>query len=208
MNVFQAMARSVLVLCLWSIPSIGNATSISLSDTAGLRSFNNGANVLLLGFTAVKPVLASGQEDRTIAHFNSGALSGTVPATFLNIPVANIDSGDPTGIFDVYSFAGDGIVSTDEWALGTLFHSFTGLEGGVQTLSVDITNLLQDAVNNSDPFLSFNFRSRQDRYNLSIAGLDDATIEAADASIPEPSSVLLLGAGLTGLLIRRKRKTA
>lgn len=40
------------------------AATITPTDMTGLRSFDGGANVLLLGFDAVK----LGTEDRTVAH--------------------------------------------------------------------------------------------------------------------------------------------
>jgi len=107
------MTRWLRVLSMLSgfalLPAIGHAATIAPADTTGLRSFNGGVNVLLLGFTAVKDVLPSGQEDRTVAHFDLGVLSGTIPTTTLEIPVYGIDPGDPTGIFEVYAFAGDGV---------------------------------------------------------------------------------------------------
>ena len=119
----KSITSFCIILCLIVIPRICMAVSLSPADMTGLRSFNNGATVLLLTFDAVK----SGTEDRTIAHFDISGLSGVVPLTMLNIPIRNIDPGLPEGTFEVYSFAGDGVVSTDEWNSGTLFHTFTGI---------------------------------------------------------------------------------
>jgi len=201
------MTRWLRVLSMLSgfalLPAIGHAATIAPADTTGLRSFNGGVNVLLLGFTAVKDVLPSGQEDRTVAHFDLGVLSGTIPTTTLEIPVYGIDPGDPTGIFEVYAFAGDGIVSIDEWAEGRLFHTFDGLESEVQTLSVDVTALVQLAVDRSLPFLSFNFRSLEDRYNMGDGvGLPDASLVIA----PEPATASLLGGAMMALALLRARR--
>ncbi len=164
------------------------------TDFTGLRSSDGGSNVLLLVFSAVNPV----NEDRTIAHYDITGLSGVQPTTTLYIPVLNQDSGFAGGIIEVYSFAGDGVVSTDEWAVGTLFHTFSNIDGARLTLSVDITSLLQSAVDSGDNYLSFNFRAGAgtDRFFLgSSFSLDDPTI----SSPPPPQSCA--GTGPVGNLV-------
>jgi hypothetical protein len=39
----------------------------------------------------------------------------------LTIPLRDLDSNPPAGVFEAYSFPGDGAVSIDEWDLGDLF---------------------------------------------------------------------------------------
>ena len=147
--------------------------TITPTDMTGLRSLGS---LFVLSFEAVKKV--GNLEDRTVAHFYVGGLPEALPNASLSIPVDNIDPGTPGGIFEVYSFVGDGMVSTDEWDAGTLFHAFAGLPGERLTLSVDITELLQSAIENGDSYLSFNFRAgNSDRYWLSdIVGLPEPSI--------------------------------
>ena len=172
------MFSAATILALVAFAGPARATIIDAADITGLRSFNDGVGVTLLTFLAVK----SGTEDRVVGHYDIGGLSGTVPTTTFDIPIANIDDGPPEGIFEVYNFAGDGVVSTDEWNAGTLFHTFTGIQGGIQTLSVDVTSLLQAAVDAGDPFLSFSLRAGigTDRYNMGaivgIVGLPDPAL--------------------------------
>jgi len=169
-----------------------NAATITPVDMTGLRSFDGGANVLLLDFDAVK----TGTEDRTIAHYDISVLTGTTLSAILEIPINNIDPGLPDGTFDVYAFTGDGVVSIDEWNAGVLEHAFTGVEGGNQTLSFDITTLLLNSISNGDTYLSFNFRGGvgTDRYWLSdIFSLPDPTINTV---VPVPAAVWLFVTGM------------
>jgi len=171
-NVF-AIATILFLSAMMKI----EAATITPTDMTGLRSFDGGEIIFLLDFDAVK----LGTEDRTVAHFDISGLTGFLPNATLNIPIDNFDPGIPDGVFEIYSFAGDGVVSTDEWDAGTPFHAFTTVPGGNQTLSVDISVLLKTAVDNGDQYLSFSFRGgNTDRYWLSdIAGLPEPSITIA-----------------------------
>ena len=135
-------------------------------DITGLRSFDGGATVIELGFPAVKPPILSSMEDRTVAHFDATIFSGKVPPITLMIPVRNMDAPDLAGDFEIYLFAGDGDVSTDEWNAGRLIHTFEDLPGGDQFLELDVTDLFQTAVDRGYPFVSFGFRAIDDRFGL------------------------------------------
>ena len=139
---------------------------IAPADITGLRSFDGGATVYVLTFPAVKVIVSSGMEDRTVAHFDVTGFVGRVPPLSLTIPVDNMDEGDPAGDFEVYLFAGDGVVSADEWDAGRLLHTFEDLEGGFQVLELDVTDLVQIAVDRGFPFVSFGFRALEDRFSL------------------------------------------
>ena len=139
---------------------------VAPADITGLRSFDGGATVLVLTFPAVKVIPSSGMEDRTVAHFDVSFFPREVPPLTLEIPVSNMDPGDPAGDFEVYVFAGDGVVSVDEWDEGPLVHTFEDLEGGLQVLSFDVTDLVQTAVDRGLPFVSFSFRALEDRFGL------------------------------------------
>ena len=130
--------------------STASADTIAPTEMLGLRS-----DSLVLTFSAVK----NPTEDRTIAHFDISGLSGDVTGSTLNLGISNIDPNSPAGTLDVYSFAGDGTVSLDEWSTGSLFHNFAGIAGGYSTLTVDISTLLADAILDGDTYLSFNIRT-------------------------------------------------
>jgi hypothetical protein len=130
---------------------------------------------ILLNFSAIKETSRFELKDRTVAHFDITPLTGDFSDSTLNIGILNLDPEPPPGILDVYVFSGDGTVSTDELNIGSLFHSFSGLSGVVQTLTVDISELLTTANLNGDSFISFNLRAlNTDRYSLQST-IDGAT---------------------------------
>ena len=149
----------------------GGPTDLVLEPAAaaGLRSYDDGRNVIILSFLSVK----SGTEDRSILHYALDSVPATFTSARLDIPLENIDPGPPMGTFDVYQFSGFGDVRTGEWDLGTLVHSFTDLGGGIQVLSIDVTPQLVSSKAVSLPFLSFNLRGGwgTDRYNFGALGL-------------------------------------
>jgi hypothetical protein len=198
-----------VLFCAMAASSAGFAEDIRVNprQMTGLRSFSGTTSgAFLLSFNAVK----RGTEDRTVAHFGLAGLRNIQSAT-LNIDVDDIDPGAPYGQFDVYSFAGDGVVSVDEWNAGTLFHSFKNVNGGHLLLSVDATSILQNAVTRGDNFLSFSFRdgNGNDRYWLRAPN-DPCDIADPDAAymmvtVPEPLTLALLALGATILPRRRNR---
>jgi hypothetical protein len=167
-------------------------------DMRGIREVSN--NVILLGFSAIKETSGFELKDRTVAHFNINPLIGDVSGSTLNIGVLNLDPEPPPGTIDVYLFAGDGTVSTDELTTGGLFHSLSGLSGAVQTLTVDISALVTQANLNGDRFLSFNLRaSDSDRYSLQstiggvtqISGIQSAGKAEGPTFIEHPNPIVL-----------------
>ena len=186
------------------------AGTISPFEMRGLRDFSgSGSSAFVLNFSAVK----SGTEDRTIAHFDVTSVSGNVTGSTLTIGIKNIDPGAPAGTLDVYVFAGDGIVSPDEWNTGILFQSFSDIAGGASDLTTNISSLLLSSISNEEPYLSFGFRTTTtDRYwlNSTVDGIttsisgEDATYIYIPQIVPEPGTLGLLFLGLVSLgLIRQ-----
>jgi len=131
-----------------------DGSPIPLLSFGCLRSTNGGANVALLKAYYVDPAM----EDRCLCHFDLRGLSGTVPTTFLDVPLDNVAPGPGASTLELYFFQTDETVSTDEWGLGTLRDSFGGLPGGVTTLQVDITSLVQSWVNASIQIMGVSIR--------------------------------------------------
>jgi len=208
-----------------SSTTFASAAVLNPDEMRGLRNGPvTGGSTLLLHFSAVK----LGTEDRTIAHFDISGIGsvasaslnigiGSVASASLNIGIGNIDPNAPDGTLDVYSFAGDGVVSVDEWTAGGLINTFTGLGSNLETLTLDITSLLTGAAAAGDNYLSFNFRTTSDdRYwlNHTIGGVTNSVIGEGPtylpvSEVPVPAAVWLFGTALIGFVgLSRKRSVA
>jgi hypothetical protein len=176
-------------------------------DMRGIRE--NSYNAILLDFSAIKESTNFELKDRTVAHFDISSLWGDVSGSTLNLGILNLDPEPPPGKLEIYAFTGDGTVSTDELASGTLFRSLSGLSGNVQTVTIDISALLVSAIRNGDNYLSFNLRaSDSDRYFLQStivgvtknSGIESAGkvegptfIDLPNAATLGPGTLVLLG---------------
>ena len=200
-----------------------SAANVKASDMRGLRQLDDGL-VIPLDFSAIK----SGTEDRTVVHFDIGSLWGDVSGSTLGIGILNLDPDFPAGTLDVYVFSGDGTVSVDEWNKGSLFHSFSGIEGDLSTLTVDISELLLKAITSGDSYLSFSLSTLDsDRYFLNST-IDNRTtifgpsitfpsshegptfLYVPKAILPRTLAVLSVGLvclGLVGIVLVRRRRT-
>jgi hypothetical protein len=156
----------------------GGDDDVQPSDAAGLRSFDGGANVIVLTFMAVKAT-----EDRTVLHYPTDAFPSSPSAATLVVPLLVNAGLDPS--LRVYVFAGDGVVSEDEWDAGTFFATIDlPATPGVHTVTLDVTTALADALAAGDPFLSFSFRFGGDA-NLFLG---DTVGNIADFSpLPDPT---------------------
>ena len=199
-----------------------SAANIKASDMRGLRQLDDGF-VIPLDFSAIK----SATQDRTVVHFDISSLWGDVSGSTLNIGIINLDPDLPAGTLDVYVFAGDGAVSIDEWNIGSLFHSFSGIDGELIMLTVDISALLLKAISSGDKYLSFNLSTLDsDRYFLNST-IDDVTTtfgpgitfptrEEGPTFINLPNAILsrtlaifslgVVSLGLVGIVLTRRRK--
>ncbi|MBP7002120.1 hypothetical protein [Amaricoccus sp.] len=190
--------RGSLISLLVLYAPTAEAATIHASSITGLRDISN--EILVLGFQAAKKF--PDMEDRTIAHFDVTTLTAAPRFAKLVIPLSNSDPNGEDGALKVYSFAGDGVVSVDEWNSGSLVRKFSHL-GQPGRLEVDVTQLVAAALASGDQYLSFAYRAGatyssgqgfRDRWWFGEVGrLRDSTVV-----VPVPPAGLLM---LTGLLL-------
>jgi hypothetical protein len=179
---------------------------LNATELRGLRSFDHTtASAFLLGVGS-QPVKFE-TEDRTIGHFSLNTVTNDLDSAELRIPLSNFDPEPPLGTFGVLAFYGDGVVSPNEWDLGTLIQQFTEVGGQTTTLIVNVSSTMKNGLMQRKPNVSFNFRGGPgtDRYFLGgSVGLPDSTILLH--YVPEPSTLLLLGFGAISVLGYRKSR--
>lgn len=205
---FKSIAAMALSAVLFAAPAL--AVPLDPTDMRGLRSF--GGTPLLLDFSAVK----GGTEDRTVAHFDISGFSGPVVSAILNLSMQNQDSDLPS-VLDIYSFAGDGTVSIDEFDSGTFHASLTGLVGSVVNPVLDITALFNLAIANGDSYLSFNLRNEEDEGRFFLSDVIDGVystgssagptfIDVTTPAVPLPAGAVLAVTGLGAMALLRRRR--
>lgn len=146
----------------------------------------------------------------------------TVTSATLSVVRGQIPSGclglDPCPTPDglsVYSYAGDGLLSTDDFDAGNLLSTLVLPVLGT-VMNFDVTSLIAGFVDGSDRYAGFNLRVTSDgAVNLYSTGtgvfmvpkLEINYVEGSGGnnSIPEPTTLALLGIGIAGLAISRRR---
>jgi hypothetical protein len=167
------------------------ADLIQPTDARGIRQFP-GHDPFLLDFLSIQ----HGAEDRTVLEFDLRGLAGPVSSAVLDIPLRNLDPGR-SGVIDLFTFPGSGIVTPDLFGAGTFFRNFVNNQTGVE--HIDVTAAVLAAQEAGDHFLGIRLSTTTDtRWLLGqIAGLPNPTLNAE--VIPEPSTLVLWGIGGLGL---------
>ncbi len=186
------------------------AVTISPDIQAGVRDHPTGG-LLTLIFFAAKDLSPSNVHDHGILEFDITSLSGVIPTTTLDMTIRDIDFGfsNPGGEqLDIYDYFGDGLLTTADFTAGTFFTSIVNT-AAIETISVDVTSLVQSAVDASQSFLGIRF----DTPNFNTGNghrYDDnngvpAVLTVSEVSVPEPNTLALLALGLAGIGFSRRR---
>ncbi len=212
MNSFKKLCLAATLTCT-TLATSATATTLDPTDMRGIRESAGCAPLCLLDFSAVK----GGTEDRTIAHFDISGLGSPVTGATLELSMQNQDGATFPSTLDIYSFAGDGTVSTDEFNSGSLFTTLTGILGSPTQPSVDITSVLNTAIGNGDTYLSFNLRNEPGEGRFFLGHVIGGTfgtgssagptfIDIEMPAVPLPAGGALLVSGLLAVIAMRKRQ--
>lgn len=94
-------------------------------------------------------------EDRGIIEFYVSEVSGSITNATLELSVFSSNGPYPFNI-DVFTYAGDGILSLNDFNAGTLYRTFE--YSGENTVQLDVTSFLQSIVSSGEQYAAFNFQ--------------------------------------------------
>jgi hypothetical protein len=110
---------------------------------------------LVLDGSIVQVLHVPSMEHRGIIEFNISSLSRSISSAKLKLSVFASTGPYP---FDIgaFAYAGDGMLSADDWDRGTPFTSFE--YAGETRVTLDVTSVLQGIIASGADFAGFNFR--------------------------------------------------
>ena len=94
-------------------------------------------------------------EDRGILEFDLSTLSGPITSATLDLNVFSSNGPYPFNV-DVFTYTGDGILSLNDFNVGTLFHTFG--YSGEKTVQLDATPFIKTIVSSGDQYAGFNLQ--------------------------------------------------
>lgn len=219
--------KTLALVCLL-FTAKANATSISISPIDGKYIGINGlgntsgpySGGTLGPFVGIIDHIQRGNpslnvESRGIYEFDIATLLSTTvnsaSFSFLsNDPAIGISgcfdlSGCPAITdLDIFGYVGNGVISQSDVDAGTLLTTIGPLPALGSLITLDVTPFISGLVNDGDLFAGFNLRAASFNGGLRVPdGL--LTIDYTATPVPEPSTILLFGFGLVGLIgVRRK----
>lgn len=117
---------------------------------------------------------------------------------------AIVGPNDPLQTWDIAYYAGDGIENTLDIGVGTYLTSLSMSPGAFTSFTLDVSNQVAELQAMNASHIGFRF------YNANFSQLvlrSDPTplLDVTVASVPEPSSLALLGLGVAGIIFASRR---
>jgi hypothetical protein len=137
-------------------------------------------------------------------------LAAPIDSAILSLPYTGTYPGG-TGAApystDVHGYSGNGAVDPGDM---TSFGLLATVNSGAGFLSIDVTSLIQTLVDGGDPFagfmLKFTSESGTNTQNKFTQSASLMTLTVESSAIPEPTTAVLLTAGLAGLAVHGRRR--
>ena len=153
----MAFVAVALLLCI-TAPQATASTKQPVVDgiirDGGPFGAKDGNPDAVLDGSVVQTLHVPSFEDRGVIEFDLSGLSQQINVELV-LPVFSSNGPFPFTI-DVFGYAGDGALTVSDWGQGTLLTSFS--YSGEQTVSLDVTSFIRNAVAAGDEFAGFNFR--------------------------------------------------
>ena len=156
-------------------------------------------------------------ESRGLIEFNIHSLLSGGNINHAQLGLTTIDTlGSYPFSLGFYGYRGNGALDNDDYGAGTLLTSLD-FNGG-PTLDVDVTNFLQNAKASNYDYAGFNIRKLGISSDYPPVYVAFGSLEESPASrlsvdqspsnptVPEPASLFLLGSGMFGALVFKRRK--
>lgn len=189
----------ILTMFLFSLPNLGHTTPISPAGVSGTGSYNNNPSLIIDG---TFPAEGSGWTNPTNVWWNGTA------------PIFTIDLGLTYNVDDILVSVDNNDSYSIQWSMdssswNSLFSINIGdgdIGWGMDTFSTDSTN--------GEYVSGLDFSSVQAQYIRIFAtggdnsySIGELQVFGSSAAVPEPAPLALLGFGLLGFGLMRKRKS-
>ena len=194
--------------------TIASPTIDGIVRDIGLFGKKDGAADTTIDDGEVRIINAPWTEDRGVIEFSLLGLFSPVLTASVSLPMSDCSGPYPFTI-DVFTYAGDGMLTLSDWDAGTLLTSFE--YSGEELVVVDTTSFIATAIAAGSPYAGFNVRfagpSNIDRFRGTASYLSFGSVECDSAAllsiatVPEPGTgiLMLLVIGVV-IVVRRGRQ--